>query len=527
MTTETKPLEREGVRQGHGDLGGTHRVIKNSLASAVTGASIALMSIAVPPVLARTLAPLEFSAWSLVLQIAGYVSVLDLGIQNAVGRYVAYYSARMNLVQARKFASTSFNTLCVAAVIGLGTLAVADIYLHALFPQIPHYLIGRARLTLGLVGVGIALGLPASVFRGMLTGIERYELVMFVAAPTGLLLSITLSSLALAGVGIVGLGIAFAIIKVLSYGSYWAISRVYTGLRVRPGYFDKGTVKELWGYCSSSMIWTLGMLMISGLDVAIVARVEFSRVAAYAACVAPITIIAGAQTTIFKPLLQVGSRYFAAGEMDKVRELMHRATRICVVSVLLTVLPIILLSHQILAHWLGNSYANQADLILQLLLTGQAIRLVATPYATLLLATNNHRITRVPVLSEAIANTGSAVLLGIKYGATGVACGVIVGATVGQLMNFLYNYPKTKNVVGDGRRLITKGILVPSVCFVPLVAIPLVVALGMNELAQLVIGAISVGVCAIALWKLAIDANERAWVGDIVKRRFLRASSGP
>ena len=107
------------MRQGHGDLGGTHRVIKNSLASAVTGASIALMSIAVPPVLARTLAPLEFSAWSLVLQIAGYVSVLDLGIQNAVGRYVAYYSARMNLVQARKFASTSFNTLCVAAVIGL------------------------------------------------------------------------------------------------------------------------------------------------------------------------------------------------------------------------------------------------------------------------------------------------------------------------------------------------------------------------------------------------------------------------
>lgn len=520
MITERKISARESCKHDLENASGVQRLIKNSIASAITGLSIALTSVVVPPVLARTLTPFEFGAWALVLQLAGYVSVLDLGIQGAVGRYVAYYLANQRRDMAANFASTALTILCFAALVGIGSLAAAGIFLHALFPQVPHALLRPARIALGLVGIGVSIGLPASAFRGVLTGVERYELVALVAAPTGLLLSLALIALALGGFGIVVLAVAFATVKLLSYVAYWRISRAFGKMSVRPALIDREMGRELWAYCSSTMIWSVGMLIVSGLDVAIVARLDFARLAAYAACVTPITIIAGAQTTVFRPLLQVGSRHFARGEMASVRGLLLRATRICVVSILLTVIPIFLFSHLILTYWLGKTYADQATLILRLMLVGQAIRLIATPYATLLLATNNHRITRFPAIAEALTNATSAVLLGIRFGADGVACGVIVGAVVGQLMNVLYNYPRTKDVVGQGRKLLIRAILIPAACFSPIASIPLVESLNVGEIGRISLELTASLASMFAIWKFAIEVNERRWLVEIFQRNF-------
>ena len=63
--------------------------LRNSLANAMNGASGALLTLAVPPVLARMLRAEAFSAWTLVLQLAAYASYLNFGIQGGVSRYVA------------------------------------------------------------------------------------------------------------------------------------------------------------------------------------------------------------------------------------------------------------------------------------------------------------------------------------------------------------------------------------------------------------------------------------------------------
>ena len=491
------------------------------MANVATGFSVALTTVLVPPVLARTLSPLEFGAWALVLQIAGYVSILDLGIQGAIGRYVAYFLANLEPKRAEDFVSTSFNVLCITALLGFAGLAVTSSYLHTLFPQIPESLLAPTQLALVLVGLGISLGLPASSFRGILSGIERYELVTFIAAPTGLLLSGTLIALALGQYGLIVLAIAFAAIKILSYGLYWVVARVYGPVKVKLGFVNRKSAIELWSYCSSSMIWSVGILMVSGLDVAIVARLDFSRVAAYSACAALVTLIAGAQNAMFRPLLQVGSRYFVKGETNALHALMEKSTRIAIITIAISAAVGLLLSHRILALWLGNSYAAQATLILRLLIIGQAMRLIATPYATLLLATNNHRITRIPVIFEALSNTTAAVVLGIKFGANGVACGVIVGAVVSLLMIVFYTYPRTREVLGDGRSLLYRAILVPLACFAPLGLVPVVCVIRLSNLSRVVIITAVVASCLTATWKMALDSGERHWVRKVASPIWL------
>lgn len=520
MTIEDKASAAEhACRESHDRRGGGH-VLKNSIANLATGLSVALTSILVPPVLSRTLSPLQFGAWALVLQIAGYVSVLDIGIQGAVGRYVAYYLADSKRKVAEEFVSTAFSILCITSLIGLAALATSAVYLQVLFPQIPRDLLTPARITLAMVGLGMALALPASAFRGILTGIERYEFVTFIAAPAGLMLSLALIALALTGHGIVALGMAFVTVKVLSYGSYWWVARMYGRIKVTPWFIEREAAKELWSFCSTSMIWSIGMLMVSGLDVAIVARVDFARVAAYAACVTPIAIVAGAQNAMFRPLLQVGSRYFVARQMDSLHGLLERSTRICLITIVLSVAPIFLFSHQILTLWLGRSYADQATLILRLLLVGQAIRLVSTPYATLLLATNNHRVARLPALAEAFSNTTAAILLGIEFGADGVACGVIVGAVVGQAMSVFYNYPRTRDVVGDGRLLVRKAIVVPLMCFIPMAFILPVEASPASVSLKVAVAVVCAAASLLAIWRYSMDVPERQWLLNVMSRRL-------
>ncbi len=494
------------------DQQGARHIIKNSIANVATGFSIALTSVVVPPVLARTLSPLEFGAWALVLQIAGYVKVLDLGIQAALGRFVAYHLARRDRPSARDFASNAFTLLALAATVGIAGILVASLYLRNLFPQIPPRLVESTSLTLEIVGVTAAMGLPASAFRGLLIGIERNELVALIAAPTGLMLSAALIAVAVTRHSIVYLAITFAVITLPSYGAYFVVSRRYTQIHIAPFLFRPTVIRETLSYCGSTMIWTVAMLLISGLDVAIVGRVDFRHVAVYAACVTPITILGGTQNALFGPMLQVGARYFAQGLTDKLTELLERAMRISVLITLAYVIPLFALSHRILLAWLGGWYADEGTAILRLLLAGHALRLVATPYATLLLATGQHRRARIPPIVESGTNVAAAILLGIKFGAVGVACGVIVGAIFGQLMNLFYNFPRTPEIVGDPKRLLRRTLLIPMACFFPTSVFLLTQYIQIGRLVSAAVDGAATILVITLVWRFALSPADRQLV---------------
>ena len=67
----------------------SRRFLKNGLANVVTGAGAAALSVGLPYFFVRALSQQEFVIWVLVLQVAAYVNFLNLGLQTAVGRYVA------------------------------------------------------------------------------------------------------------------------------------------------------------------------------------------------------------------------------------------------------------------------------------------------------------------------------------------------------------------------------------------------------------------------------------------------------
>ena len=86
-----------------------------------------LVSLVLPPFLVHRMAPAEYSAWVLILQLSAYVNLLDFGLQTAIGKFVAEYDASGNREASRRLLSTSFTLLAGTATIGCVVIAHDDL----------------------------------------------------------------------------------------------------------------------------------------------------------------------------------------------------------------------------------------------------------------------------------------------------------------------------------------------------------------------------------------------------------------
>jgi hypothetical protein len=104
-----------------------------------------------------------------------------------------------------------------------------------------------------------------------------------------------------------------------------------------------------------------------------------------------------------------------------------------------------------------------------------------------------------------------AIAAGLRFGAVGVACGVVAGAFVGQFMIIYVNVPRTAEVVGDLGTLLRKGVALPVACALP----ALLVAAAVDRLPASIHWPIAVAVLiasAVLAWKVSLAADERALI---------------
>jgi O-antigen/teichoic acid export membrane protein len=495
-----------------------HVVIKNSLANVITGVSSALLAVALPPVLARTLAPGEFGTWALILQLAGYTALLNLGMQGAVGRYVSYYLAAGNRQSSDEFVSTAFATLCVIAVVALAGVLAASGFLAHLFPELPIALVWQAKLCLCVVGAALALGLPVTVFNGVFAGIQRNEIIALTLGSTRLLLTVLLTVTALTWHALLPLAAVFALVYLVSYVVTWVLYRRLAPARIARALVRRSALEEIARYCGSAMVWSIAMILISGADTTIVGRLDFSRVAAYAACLGPVAVMAGLQQALFSPLLQVGAVHSAAGDNERLNQTLLRATRLGTVMLLAAVTTLLLFAPEILKIWLSPVYAQQVAVVFPLLIFGHAIRLVSMPYATLLLATAEHRRVIIAPVVEGLVNVTVAVLAGMRFGAAGVASAVVVGAVISVSLNYFYNLPRTHGTPGLRVRLLRESICVPALCFAPAALACAADRAGVPLASSVMLRGLVLLTSVALAWKFAIESQERQTVMKYLRR---------
>jgi O-antigen/teichoic acid export membrane protein len=429
-----------------------------------------LVALVLPPLLVHSLAPAQYSAWVLVLQCSAYVNLLDLGLQTAIGKFVAEYDAIGARTVGSQILSSSFAILCVSAMIGAVGIAIITWRVPQLFHQMPPALVGDLREGILTIGLSTVFALPFGAFLAVFTGLQRYGF------PTALaLLSKILSSAALAGVLLMhgtliqlvwvmaAFNVATAVIQFFGWRKY-AKERVgFSWMLV-----NREVALRLIRYGSILSVWAVAGLFISGLDMVVVGHYDYKDTGYYGIASAVTNFMILVIGSLFGPLVPAVSSLHSEKTTVQLGEMVIRATRYCVLLVCLAGLPLIVGAYPILRFWVGEGYATRSAFFLQVLVCGSAIRQFGYPYSLVAVATGRQHLAALAGIVEAAVNVCVSIYLVQRIGAVGVAVGTLVGAFVSVGMHLTISMKLTSATISISRRdFAMEGLLRPLLCVAP------------------------------------------------------------
>lgn len=429
-----------------------------------------LVSLVLPPFLVHRLSTAEYSAWVLILQLSGYVSMLDLGMQTAVGKFIAEHNAANDRATSTGVLSTSFVILSVAALIGAVVIAILSWRVPQLFHQMPLALVRSVREGVLGVGLSVAFGLPFGAFSAAFTGLQEYSFPTVLSTLSRVLSAAALVGLVLMQGSLVEFALLMAAFNVATAAMQFLGWRKYLRKRVdfSLGLFDRKIALRLIKYGSVLSLWSVAGLLVSGLDIVIVGHYDYKNTGFYAVASSVTNFMLTIIGSIFGPLLPAVSSLQAGSTPGRIGDLMVRVTRYCTVLLCLFGSALLFSAYPLLSVWVGHNYAVRSALYLEILVLGNVVKQLTYPYALVVVATGRQHLATIAAITEAVVNVGVSILLVQRIGAVGVAIGTLVGGFVNLGMHLAVSMHYTQSTITIRRsRYALQALLRPLLSLAP------------------------------------------------------------
>lgn len=180
-----------------------------------------LSTLLLTPFIIRTLGQAEYGVYKLVVAINAYLLLLDLGVGNAIIRYVAKYKIEKDEIKERQFLAVIlvFYFIVAIAAIGIGCVLVA------IFPTVfskglsdKEILLGQVLLSITMLNSAVTLGTAA--YNNILIAYEKFA-VSRVASIIQIIIRMILTYIVLIlGWGSIGIVIVNLLMTILCRGYF-------------------------------------------------------------------------------------------------------------------------------------------------------------------------------------------------------------------------------------------------------------------------------------------------------------------
>ncbi|MFC5863973.1 oligosaccharide flippase family protein [Acidicapsa dinghuensis] len=431
-----------------------------------------LVALVLPPLLVHRMPPSEYSAWVLILQCSSYINLLELGLQTAIGKFVAEYDAAGDRISSNRVLSSSFAILCMSATLGAITIAVVAWQVPLIFHQMPASLIGEVRVGILAVGLSTVFALPFGAFLAVFTGLQQYGFPTVLALLSRGLSSASLVVLILMHGSLVQLALTLGAFNVLTaLAQFWGWKK-YASDRVDFHLLqaERKMAMQLARYSGVLSVWMVATLFVSGLDILIVGHYDYKNTGYYGIATSATNFMLVVIGGMFGPIVPAISSLQAGWTAKQIGNLTIRATRYCGLLLGLVGTLLVFGAYPLLKLWVGSDYAMHSALFLQLLVVGNAIRQLGNPYSLVVVAVGKQHLATIAAVSEALVNVTVSIWLVQRIGAAGVAIGTFTGAFVSVGLHVALSMRLTQPSISMSRwKFLMQGIFRPLLCVVPAV----------------------------------------------------------
>jgi O-antigen/teichoic acid export membrane protein len=500
------------------------KIFKNAFASIARGGAGALVAIILPPFLTKILSKDAYNTWLLILQLSTYVNFLDCGMQVGVGRFVAHYTELEDIPKRNGIVSSALvllSGLSAIAMVGVVTLAWQ---LPHLFKDMPSALHQEAQVSLLIVGGSLAIGLPFSAFAGAFIGLHRYDIPAWAIGISKLVGGAGVVLVANTSHNLMAMAVVMGMANIgAGIWMFLAHKNLVDNIQISIKLFSKKLALELGEYCFGMSIWTIGIIMVSGLDTAIISFFDYASLIYYNLAATITNLIVGVQSAIIGSIMPTAAGMGARGNREELGKFLLDSTRYGASVIILTSLPI-LFGKWIILLWVGVDYANHVAPILTLLILGNSIRYFAAPYSAIVSSVGEQNLVITAPLVEGAVNLIVSVALVQYLGIIGVAIGTIVGGFVNVWIHFNYNLPRTKSIMIPKDRNLWQAIARPLVSTIPAIILMVCSSKIGIEMSDIILFCLSIvaSISTIAiLFYYELSSLERKLVFTVVEEKWM------
>lgn len=421
------------------------------------------------PFMLRMLGKSEFGLYALVASVVAYLTVLDLGLGNAVVRYTAKYRAEGK--QEEQYALFGMFMMLYCGISLLVILAGIVLYnnVEALFGNsLSTAELDKARVLVVLLIFNLAATFPLSIFGSIIAAYENYVFQKLVNIVRVLLSPCLMIPVLLMGYKAVGIVMIITLLNIVSLlvNSWYCFSKLNVKLHFRK--MDWSVLKGIstysffifLGVVVDKIYWSTGQFVLG-----IVAGTAV--VAVFAIAVQLQMYYMTLSTAISGVFLPKVTAMVARNTPNKeISDLFIKTGRLQFIIMALVLSGFVLFGKAFIIMWAGPDY-EEAYLIAVLMMVPLTVPLIQNLGISVLQARNQHKFRSLVYIVVATASLTISIPLAKVYGGIGCAIGTAFSLFVGNIivMNIYYY----KRVYIDIPRFWKEigGMAVPVIALVP------------------------------------------------------------
>lgn len=381
------------------------------------------------PFVVHKLGNTGYGVWTLVLSLAGYFGMLDLGIRSSVGRFVSRY---ISLNDDREVNRTLSTAVAMMAAAGLAALAGTAV-LYQVFDRfkVDPEIVVSARMALAIAGMNVAIALPLSVFGAVLLSLERFDVITGITVASALTRSGLVFLFLKNGHSLVALASVTLLMGIAEYSTIIIAAKLlYRPMRIRWRLANRETARSLLGFGIYRFIWIVANQLIFYTGAVVIGMFLNAAAIAYFAIGSSLigygrSVVSLAVDTLFPSAVRLDSRNDTAG----LRELLVFGTRIGLLIGIPICVGFLFMGGQFIGLWMGTGYEISA-VVLTILTISQLSSLSQYASSLILAGMARHKTLAYMALAEGVINLVLSVILVQRIGIIGVAWGIVIPHTI-------------------------------------------------------------------------------------------------
>lgn len=472
------------------------------------------------PYMLRMLGQSEYGLYALVSSVIAYLTVLDLGLGNAIVRYTAKYRAEGKVKEQYEMFGLFLVLYTIIGIVAVILGSILYFNVDRLFGDTMSAMeLDRARIMMLILVFNLAFTFPMSIFSSIVLAYERFafpKILNIIQIFSSTLIMVLLLSYGYKAIAMVIVQTVFNVLNLVIQYIY-CIRKLK--IRINFSRFEIGFLKEVFIYSlwifldviMNKIYWSTGQFILG----AYVGTIAISVFAVAIQLEGMYMMFSSAISSVFLP--KVTAMVTKNDDKKEISSLFIRTGRLQNVMMSFILFGFIVFGKSFIVLWAGPEYGD-AYIIALLFFIALYFPLIQNLGITILQARNQMKFRGILLVVMSIISLIFQIIFAKQWGGVGCAVAISAALIIGQgfVMNIYYRNNQSIDIARFWKEIIKMDI-------VPIVITVLFIALGFansyDTWKELIIGMLAFSLLYIPLFYLvSLNADER----DLVKTPLRR-----